>query len=121
MIRVGGIRADLDTDFSDLVSLCERKLKISRDRLISVKLGKKSVDARKKNDVHFLISLEIEAKGEDKLLKTLKNASKHEPLRYHAPSVGRKPYRPVIAGFGPAGMFAALVLSMAGAEPIILE
>ena len=121
MIRVGGLRADLDTDFSDLVTFCEKKLKISRDRLISVKLGKKSVDARRKNDVHFLISLDIEAKGEDKLLKVLKNASKPERTDYRVPLVKRTDYRPVIVGFGPAGMFAALVLAMAGAEPIVLE
>ena len=121
MIRVGGIRADLDTDFSDLVTFCEKKLKISRDRLISIKLGKKSVDARRKNDVHFLISLDIEAKGEDRLLKTLKNASKPERTDYKVTLVKRTDYRPVIVGFGPAGMFAALVLAMAGAKPIVLE
>ena len=78
MIRAGGIRVSLDTDLSDLAGICEKKLRISRDRIISVKLAKKSVDARKKSDVHFLISLDIEAKGEEKLLKTLKNASKTE-------------------------------------------
>ena len=121
MIRVGGIRASLDTDFSDLASLCEKKLKISRDRLISVKLAKKSVDARKKSDVHFLISLDIEAKGEERLLKTLKNAVKTEKTEYRVPNVKNAAYRPVIVGFGPAGMFAALVLAMAGAKPIVLE
>ena len=78
MIRVGGIRVSLDTDFGDLEKICEKKLKISRDKLISVRLAKKSVDARKKSDVHFLISLDIEARNEEKLLKVLKNASKHE-------------------------------------------
>lgn len=121
MIRVGGIRVPLDTDLSDLVSLCEKKLKLSRDRMISVKLGKKSVDARKKSDVHFLISLDIEARGEEKLLRTLKNAAKHEPVHYDVPTVCNVDYRPVIVGFGPAGMFAALVLAMAGANPIVLE
>ena len=121
MIRVGGIRVSLDTDFSDLEALCEKKLRIKRDRLISVKLAKKSVDARKKSDVHFLISLDIEAKGEEALLKTLKNASVTEPVEYSVPQIKAPSYRPVIVGFGPAGMFAALVLAMAGAAPIVLE
>lgn len=121
MIRVGGIKAALDADLTDLKALCEKKLKISRDRLISVKLGKKSVDARKKSDVHFLISLDIEAKGEEKLLKTLKNAVKLEKNVYKVPKLKKAADRPVIVGFGPAGMFAALVLSMAGAKPIVLE
>ncbi|MBR5683609.1 MAG: hypothetical protein IKW96_10130 [Ruminococcus sp.] len=121
MIRVGAIRAALDTDFSDLAALCEKKLRISRDKIISVKLAKKSVDARKKSDVHFTISLDIEAKNEEKLLRTLKNASKYEPVEYAVPTVRRCGKRPVIVGFGPAGMFAALVLAMAGARPIVLE
>lgn len=121
MIRVGGIRVSLDTDLGDLARICEKKLKISRNSLISVKLAKKSVDARKKSDVHFLISLDIEAKGEEKLLKTLKNASLYEKPGYEVPRVKSLPYRPVIVGFGPAGMFAALVLAMAGAEPVVLE
>ena len=121
MIRVGGIRVSLDTDLNDLAGLCEKKLKISRDRIISVKLAKKSVDARKKSDVHFIISLDIEAKGEDRLLRTLKNASKHEEVCYVVPDAAGMDHRPVIAGFGPAGMFAALVLAMAGARPIVLE
>lgn len=121
MIRVGGIRVSLDTDFSKLEEICVKKLKISRDRLISASLAKKSVDARKKSDVHFLISLDIEARGEEKLLKTLKNAVKYEKPVYNIPAVKNAPYRPVIVGFGPAGMFAALVLAMAGAKPIVLE
>ena len=121
MIRVGNIRAALDTDFSDLAAICEKKLKISRDRIKSVRLAKKSVDARKRSDVHFLISLDIEASGEERLLKTLKNAAKTEPVTYRVPLVKAADHRPVIVGFGPAGMFAALVLSMAGASPIVLE
>ncbi len=121
MIRVGGIKVSLDTDLSDLRTICEKKLKISRDRIISVSLGKKSVDARKKSDVHFLISLDIKAKGEEKLLKTLKNAVKYEKQEYKLPNADALKYRPVIVGFGPAGMFAALVLAMAGAKPIVLE
>ncbi len=121
MIRVGGIRVSLDTDFSDLVTLCVKKIRISRERIKTVRLAKKSVDARKKNDVHFIISLDIEAKGEESLLKSLKNAEKYEPVRYKVPVIENAPYRPVIAGFGPAGMFAALVLAMAGAKPIVLE
>ncbi len=121
MIRVSAIRVALDTDFSDLVVLCEKKLKISRNKIISVKLAKKSVDARKKSDVHFIISLDIEANNEEKIIKTLKNASKYEPDEYSVPMVRKCGTRPVIVGFGPAGMFAALVLAMAGAKPIVLE
>ena len=120
MIRVGNIKVPLDFDFTRLKDYCTDRLGISAERIKSVKLAKKSVDARRKNDVHFLISVDISAKGESALLKRLKNAVAVEKYVYDIPKVngGR---RPVIVGFGPAGMFAALVLAKAGARPIVLE
>ena len=64
MIRVGNIRVPLDADFSDIQGIAAKKLKIPREKIISAVLSKKSVDARKKSDVHFIISLDIEAKNE---------------------------------------------------------
>ena len=121
MIRVANISVPLDFDMSGLKELCIRKLRISPKLIKSVKLSKKSVDARKKKDVHFIISVDIEAKNEDRLLKSLKNASKIGKYKYVTDKVPSPERRPVIVGFGPAGMFAALVLAMAGARPIVLE
>ena len=121
MIRVGNIRVPLDADFSDIAGIASKKLKIPRDKIKKAVLSKKSVDARKKTDVHFIISVDIEAKNEDKLLKILKNASAVKPEKYEVKFVPIDSERPVIVGFGPAGMFAALVLAMSGARPIVLE
>ncbi len=120
MIRAGNIRVPLDFDFTQLRKYCTDKLGIPEKDIRSVKLSKKSVDARKKNDVHFIISLDIEAKNENVLLRRIKNAVPAEKYVYDiAPVNGGS--RPVIVGFGPAGMFAALVLAMSGAKPIVLE
>ena len=120
MVRVGNIRVPLDFDFSQLERYCTDELGIPESSLRSVKLSKKSVDARKKNDVHFNISLDIAAKNEPKLLKRLKNAVSVDKYTYDVPHV-KADSRPVIVGFGPAGMFAALVLAKAGVRPIVLE
>ena len=120
MVRVGNINVPLDFDFSQLERYCTDKLGIPESSLRSVKLSKKSVDARKKNDVHFIISLDISAKNESKLLKRLKNAVSVEKYTYDIPRISAD-VRPVIVGFGPAGMFAALVLAKAGVRPIVLE
>ncbi len=120
MVRVGNIRVPLDFDFSQLDRYCTDELGIPESSLRSVKLSKKSVDARKKNDVHFNISLDIAAKNEPKLLKRLKNAVSVDKYTYDVPRV-KADSRPVIVGFGPAGMFAALVLAKAGVRPIVLE
>ena len=121
MIRVNGIRVPLEQDFDDLAAICEKKLRIKRSRIRSVKLSKKSIDARKKNDVHFIISLDIEADGEESILKAVKNTVRYEKKPYVIPEAASSKLRPVIVGFGPAGMFASLVLAMAGARPIVLE
>ncbi|MBR4627875.1 MAG: hypothetical protein IKO47_09300 [Ruminococcus sp.] len=121
MIRVNGISVPLGQDFGDLITVCEKKLRIKRGRIRSVRLAKRSVDARKKNDVHFIISVDIEADGEEQLLRMLKNAVRREEQFYEVASVPENVSRPVVVGFGPAGMFAALVLAMSGARPIVLE
>ncbi len=121
MIRVGNIKVPLDFDFNDLEGFCSRKFGIYGNNLIKVRLAKKSVDARKKSDVHFIISLDIEARDEKRLQRSLKNAVPVNEFRYKINNVPPLSTRPVIVGFGPAGMFAALVLAMAGARPVVLE
>lgn len=121
MIRINNISVPLDFDFSQLRQFCVKKLSLSDSKLESLRLAKKSVDARKKSDVHFLLSVIIESGEEQKLLKRLKNASPYEPYEYRIRSAENAVSRPVIVGFGPAGMFAALVLAQAGAKPIVLE
>lgn len=122
MIRVSGISVPLSTDFSRLRELCVKKLGIPERSLKTVRLSRKAVDARRRSDVHFTISLDITAQGEDKLLKRLKNAAAVSEDSYSVPVPDKLPENPpVIVGFGPAGMFAALVLALAGARPIVLE
>ena len=116
MIRINNIRVPLDFDFTELKKFCAKKFNIPEKNIYSVQLAKKSVDARKKSDVHFIISLDIFAKGE----KSIKNAAPVEKYSYIVPKIQIKK-QPVIVGFGPAGMFSALVLAIAGAKPIILE
>lgn len=120
MLRLNNIKIPLDFNFSRLEKFLACKFNIAEKNIKSVRLAKKSVDARKKNDVHFIISVDISAKGEGALLKKLKNAIPVEPFEYRLPKIStEKP--PLIVGFGPAGMFAALVLAMSGANPIVLE
>lgn len=121
MIRINNIKVPLDFNFSELKAFCAGKFRLSPGSIRSVRLSKKSVDARRKSDVHFIISVDIEADGEARLLKSVKGAVRAEERPYEIKRITPPEERPVIVGFGPAGMFAALVLAESGAKPIILE
>ena len=94
-----------------------------------LKLVKKSIDARKKSDVHYVCSVDVVLGcDEDSVLKLLEKKNKAANIKKIVPSSFeiKKPNRlpdtrPVICGFGPAGMFCALLLSRAGFRPIVLE
>ena len=84
-----------------------------------MKISKKSIDARENHGGFYILSIDFEIDNEDRFLKN-KNISKVEPFIYN---INKKTFKfsPIIVGFGPSGMLAALILAKAGANPIIIE
>ncbi len=123
MILINNVNVSLDTDFNDLKPIIAKNLKISESNIISVSLYRKSVDARKKEDVHFCCSFLVDLNCTvDKILKRNKNATLYKENKYvWSKTEKTPPIPPVIVGFGPAGMFAALLLAKAGLKPIVIE
>ena len=125
MIRIRDLSLPPDGDMARLVQAAARQLRISPNEIKQLDLKKKSVDARKKNDVRIIYTVDVVVKGrEDKILKMAHcpKASAARDVPYRVPQPQTLPdSRPIIVGFGPAGMFAALVLSMAGLCPLVLE
>ena len=118
MIIINDLRLPLDTDFKSL----ESAVSIKGVRIKSARLYKKSVDARKKHDVHFCCSVVVETDNDTLALKRLKNAKSFSENEYKYKKCDTLPkLRPVVVGFGPAGIFAAYTLAKAGLCPIILE
>ncbi|MGN1317429.1 MAG: NAD(P)/FAD-dependent oxidoreductase [Lachnospirales bacterium] len=118
MIRISNIKisADIKPDINMLKAKAE---KILKTKINDIKIAKKSIDARKKDNVFYLYSVDVSVNNEKKYLK-YKNVSKTPIFNYKIKKCNPKK-SPVIVGFGPGGMFAGLLLAYSGAKPVILE
>lgn len=125
MIRINEIKLSLDEDESVLAEKAAKILKINKKYINALTIYKKSVDARDKDDIHFSYSVDVEIALDEKQITSKCKSPKvslAKPYVYEIPENRRKSkYRPVIAGFGPAGMLAGIILAEAGLKPIILE
>lgn len=126
MIRVSNVSQGLKEDFGDLKKKTAKILKISVDEIKEFQVVRQSVDARKKQQIHYSTTLDVTLHSEKKQQQILKNppskqisGTKQEV--YQFPSVKNTPKHPVIVGLGPAGLCAALFLARAGIPSVILE
>ena len=125
MIRVNNIQANLNVGLDGLKEIVSMCTGLDPEYIKSIKIAKKSVDARNKSHVHFVYSLDMEVWGDEAYIASIL-AWKHIELIQDKPllTINRHPapkVRPVVVGSGPAGMFAALALAEAGQNPIVIE
>ena len=120
MIRIAQVRAELNYAEKPLAALAAHALHIRESEIVSVRIARKSVDARDKGDVHFSLTLDIETKHPLAHLPRGAEILKEEkPLPL--PVARHFSHPPVVVGLGPAGLFAGLRLAQAGAAPIVIE
>ena len=125
MIRIRDIALPPEHNPHQLNYEAAMLLKVSVSKIRQVKILRRSVDARKKPDVKIIYTIEVAVDGnEGKILRNsgCKRASIAKGNYYRPPKQKlESEKRPVVVGFGPAGMFAALILAMAGLKPVVLE
>lgn len=110
----------------DIVEKIAAKLHLQADGITDVKILKESIDARKKPDVFYTLSVAFSCEKEQELLKKQqknRDISMYQPITVTFPKVDATVLKhpPVIVGAGPAGLFCAYYLAKMGLSPILLE
>ena len=122
MISVSNLKLRPDESEALLRKKAAKALGIEPARIEAVTIRKKSLDARRKPELRYVYTVGVTVAGdEQKLAARCKNAAVVQDVPYPVPHLNGCTERPVVIGFGPAGMFAALLLAKAGARPIVLE
>ncbi len=126
MIRVTELRLPLEHTPEELTAAILQRLGLKPDELLTLRIHKRSPDARKKNALQFVYSLDLGLADETAVLARCKDDSHIKPTpdmeyQFVARAPANLPLRPVIVGFGPAGIFAALILAQMGFKPLVLE
>jgi uncharacterized FAD-dependent dehydrogenase len=126
MLRLTNLKLDLNHQPEELEQAILRKLAISADKLVSFNVFKRGYDARKKNAIILMYTIDVDTSINQQLLEKFVNDTnvKQSPdTSYHFVGEASKDLtqRPVVIGFGPCGLFIGLVLAQMGFKPIILE
>ncbi|MBQ9890650.1 MAG: hypothetical protein IJM39_04495 [Firmicutes bacterium] len=140
MIQVSGIKLKIGESTERLPAKVESRLRVPKGTIESVRIVKESLDAREKPRLYHVYTLELKSQKPDEWLAEACRRTNTQwasvnrvrktirPLEGLSESIGGKGSRgaavlprPVVVGFGPCGMFAALALAEYGLKPVVLE
>lgn len=120
MLKITNLLLPLRYTDEDIKNSIKEKLRIGDYDILSFEIIKDSIDAHRRGEIHRCISVAVNLRGE-KRFYSVKGVDKHEKYQYEYPPVSRLTKRPVVVGSGPAGLFAAHILAVCGAEPVLIE
>ncbi len=130
MLRITELHLPLNHAPEALRPAVVARLGIPDADLIRFDVFKRSYDARKKTAIILIYTVDCAVRDETALLKKFHGDQHIKPspdTSYHfighapAEPASQPALRPIVVGFGPCGLFAALVLAQMGLRPIVLE
>ena len=126
MLRITELKLPLNHTESSIKTAIIDRLAISAEQFISYSIFRQGYDARKRDNILLVYTLDVELKNEDAVLTRLSNDSNisltpNITYQFVTQAPENLTHRPVIIGTGPCGLFAGLCLAQMGFRPIILE
>ena len=124
MIRVRQIKTKINSSKQDIIKKIANKLKINEKEIEEIKIKKKSIDARDKNNILNVYECDVKIKNEEQILKRKSQdifKSPVEEYKFKITGTKKLENRPVVVGSGPAGLFCSYMLAKYGYRPIIIE
>jgi uncharacterized FAD-dependent dehydrogenase len=120
MLKITNLLLPVSYTQEDIKNSIKKKLRIGDYDILSFEVIKDSIDAHRRGEIHRCISVAVTLRGEQRFTE-IKGVEKYEKFRYEYPPAARLSKRPVVVGCGPAGLFAAHILAVCGAQPILIE
>lgn len=125
MIQIQQLKLPITHTKEELEHKILKTLKINKEQMHTYRITKQSLDARKKQEIHYTYTVEVDTLMDEKIIKRLhqNNIRLMQKTIYTFPDIGNTQlsHAPVIVGSGPAGLFCAYMLALAGYAPIVLE
>ncbi len=125
MLRITQIKIPAEEKQDTLPERICSLLRIRREELLSWKIVRRSIEARRQERLSYVYAVDAALRREDAVLKRmrLRTVSSVQPVSYQIPDNGEREYDlpPVIVGSGPAGLFCAYLLAQRGYCPVVLE
>lgn len=124
MIRVRQVKIKLGEE-DNLENEVAKKLHVKVSEIFNISIVKKSLDARKKDDIHYVYEVDVQVASSASVLKKCKSKDVFLAPReeYQVPAMGKEVLsnRPIIVGSGPCGLMCAYMLAQEGYFPIVIE
>ena len=135
MLRINELKLPLHHSDADFTTAVLTRLEIAPEALLETRIFKRSYDARKKSNILLIYQLDVTLTGaaEQQVLAALESSPSKRGVRLSPDTNYKLPVkvdtnfpsteqqRPVVIGFGPCGILAALSLAQMGLKPIVLE
>lgn len=125
MIRINQLKLSPGHTEGEIKDKIKKILRLSEKESFTYEIAKRSIDARKKPEIYYSYTVDVQISGEQAAVKRCKSSqvSIIEPISYLFPACGNKvpKHRPVVIGTGPAGLFCGYMLAVNGYRPILLE